>query len=201
MMKGAPRTALLVGSLLFGVAAGAEDAASSTTQEKPSFAVLKVVQAADKDAPEEGAKVSFQVVASKDVPAEKKRILRESKDAHGKWKEERAVFLKDKANGGKDYYVPEPGIAKVVLAKDRFPTEEKAQAYAKDQQEKADKVRDEFRKRKIRQSGGSSGGGGGGGAYVPPPASPPPAAVPPRPPRPPPAPLTPRTPNPKYPCN
>ena len=120
-------------------------------KEVPTYAVLKV---------DKGDDVEFKVVLSTETSKEKTRLLEESKVQRAEWKFQKAAFLKDKDNEGKEYSVPEPLPVKVSVVKNRIKNQDDAQRAADECKQKADKEREETRKKKP-----GAGGGGAGGNY------------------------------------
>lgn len=92
------------------------------------FAVLKVVR---------GEETTFVAVASEKASEEKSRLVREAKEAREDWQKARDVFAAKKDNRGLDFPEPEPETAEVSKAKEGLATEEEAEAWAEEQQEKA----------------------------------------------------------------
>ena len=103
-------------------------------KEVPTYAVVKV---------DKGEEIEFKVIPTTDVAKEKTRLLEESKVQRAEWKFQKAAFLKDKDNEGKEYSVPEPTPVKVSVVKDRIKSQDDAQRLADERKLKADKEREE----------------------------------------------------------
>lgn len=132
---------ILAAGLLFLQAQAGEDA--------PGFSVLRIMEKKDAGDPDELAKVTFKVVPDAEAKEERKKILQESKHAHGKWEAAAAEY--EQKHPGKRYFVPEPALAEVTIVRKGL-TEEKAKAYAKEQQEEADlKLKEAREKRKKKK--------------------------------------------------
>ena len=97
--------------------------------DAPTFTVLKTTQGDD---------VTFLALPSAEAGAKQKELRDKAKKDHAAWEAAKEAFHQDKANAKKVFRDPEPAAFSVSVAKAGFASQADADAYAEDQQKKAD---------------------------------------------------------------